>query len=158
MKLFTYGILMNADTMGYTVDWQAELVGPATLHGHQLELRGPANIEFVEGARVDGVVWEIPDNPLLWFHLDRLESGYSRITVKAVLKDGTPVDCFAYTMNWMLGRNDDFRMSESLRESYRKHGLDESLLDEAVERVNEEESEPYYKPWRLHSVIDLDIT
>lgn len=89
MKYFAYGMNTNLNQMASRCPG-AVCLGPAWINDYQLVFRYFADIEPVEGAYCDGVLWEIGEDDL--YALDQLEGypwNYTRFTVLVQTERGS---------------------------------------------------------------------
>jgi hypothetical protein len=78
MRYFSYGLTVSEAEM-YQACPEAQLVGPATLHCHELRFSQVADVVLNLQTNVSGIVWEIPEE-----YIDMI-TAYERHDVKRQL-------------------------------------------------------------------------
>ena len=144
MKYFSYGMNTNLDQMRRRCP-KAVSLGAAVLPGFRFEFKQFATvIPDVETDTV-GVVWEITDD--CEDALDILE-GFPKFYAKqlvTVLLNGKPTTAMTYLMYpdevLNLPSNSYYNL---VADGYEDHGISLDQLNDAIDRVHELYSEPYF--------------
>ena len=116
----------------------ASVVGTSEVKGYELLFRGVATIEPKEGASVPVLLWKIsPENEKA---LDRYE-GWPRLYRKEDMEvelEGKTVSAMVYVMNdgRQAAMPSDYYYNV-IAEGYRTAGMDEAVLEQALERTKE---------------------
>ena len=132
-----YGSNLNLPQMEHRCPG-AEIAGVSEVKGYELLFRGVATIEPKEDAKVPVGLWRItPEDEKA---LDRYE-GWPHLYHKEMLQlelEGKPVSAMVYVMN--EGRKAALPAEyyyDVIADGYRSFGLDEKILEEAMERTME---------------------
>ena len=132
-----YGSNLNLPQMEHRCPG-ALVVGTSEVKGYELLFRGVATIEPKEGASVPVLLWKIsPENEKA---LDRYE-GWPRLYRKEDLEvelEGKTVSAMVYVMNdgRQAAMPSDYYYNV-IAEGYRTAGMDEAVLEQALERTKE---------------------
>ncbi len=132
-----YGSNLNLPQMEHRCPG-ASVVGTSEVKGYELLFRGVATIEPKEGASVPVLLWKIsPENEKA---LDRYE-GWPRLYRKEDLEvelEGKTVSAMVYVMNdgRQAAMPSDYYYNV-IAEGYRTAGMDEAVLEQALERTKE---------------------
>lgn len=132
-----YGSNLNLPQMEHRCPG-ASVVGTSEVKGYELLFRGVATIEPKEGASVPVLLWKIsPENEKA---LDRYE-GWPRLYRKENMEvelEGKTVSAMVYVMNdgRQAAMPSDYYYNV-IAEGYRTAGMDEAVLEQALERTKE---------------------
>ena len=132
-----YGSNLNLPQMEHRCPG-ASVVGTSEVKGYELLFRGVATIEPKEGASVPVLLWKIsPENEKA---LDRYE-GWPRLYRKEDMEvelEGKTVSAMVYVMNdgRQAAMPSDYYYNV-IAEGYRTAGMDEAVLEQALERTKE---------------------
>ena len=132
-----YGSNLNLPQMEHRCPG-ASVVGTSEVKGYELLFRGVATIEPKEAASVPVLLWKIsPENEKA---LDRYE-GWPRLYRKEDMEvelEGKTVSAMVYVMNdgRQAAMPSDYYYNV-IAEGYRTAGMDEAVLEQALERTKE---------------------
>ena len=104
-RLFVYGTLAPGQPNEHVLTPLAGAWQPAAVKGHLMQLGWgaalgfPALVPAADGEAIRGFVFSSPRLADFWSTLDAFEGEqYERISLEAVLDDGSTVDAFVYAL------------------------------------------------------------